>query len=136
MTYSRFIEIGRLVVFTNGDNTGKVATIIDIVDSNRVIVDGPLSGVNRQVVNLRECAVTDLKTQIPRNIGFSTLKDILTKEKTVEKWNASAWAAKISNRDARANLNDFGRFKVMVARKTRAAAVQKEFVALKKKAKL
>ena len=32
------------------------------------------------------------------------------------KWKQTAWAAKIEKREKRVNMNDFDRFKVMVAR--------------------
>ena len=34
--YKRFAEVGRVVLIQYGPNVGKLATIIDIVDQNRV----------------------------------------------------------------------------------------------------
>ena len=35
-TFTRFVEIGRVVLINYGDNKGKLATVIDVVDSKRV----------------------------------------------------------------------------------------------------
>jgi large subunit ribosomal protein L14e len=45
------------------------------------------------------------------------VKAALTKQATLDQWNKSAWAQKLARRATRANLSDFDRFKVMVARK-------------------
>ena len=41
--FKRFAEVGRVVFIQYGPETGKLATIIDIVDQNRVRVCGPAS---------------------------------------------------------------------------------------------
>lgn len=35
-TFTRFVEVGRVVLINFGEDAGKLATIIDIVDSKRV----------------------------------------------------------------------------------------------------
>jgi large subunit ribosomal protein L14e len=103
------------------------------VDQNRVIVDGPkdLTGVSRQVVNLRQTALTDLVVTLPRNAGEVALRKAITEQGVLTKWNSSAWAQKLARRSTRANLTDFDRFKVVVARRKRADAVRREFSKLK-----
>lgn len=36
MVYKRMVEIGRVVFVAKGDADGKLATIVDVVDGNRV----------------------------------------------------------------------------------------------------
>lgn len=36
MTFSRFVEVGRVALINYGPNQGKLCTIIDVVDENRV----------------------------------------------------------------------------------------------------
>lgn len=36
MVYKRMVEIGRVVFIARGDNSGKLAAIVDVVDGNRV----------------------------------------------------------------------------------------------------
>eukprot|EP00979_Chaetoceros_neogracilis_P018814 scaffold11244_cov246-Chaetoceros_neogracile.AAC.1 len=42
------------------------------------------------------------------------------------KWDGSSWAKKLANKKKRANLSDFGRFKVMVARKQKSSIIAKK----------
>jgi large subunit ribosomal protein L14e len=48
------------------------------------------------------------------------------------KWESTSWAKKLAAKKTRANLGDFDRFKVMVARKSKAAAVKAKVAELKK----
>ena len=41
------------------------------------------------------------------------------------KWESTSWAKKMAAKKKRASLNDFERFQVMVARKSKAAAIKK-----------
>lgn len=36
MVYKRMVEIGRVVYVAKGEDDGKLATIVDVVDGNRV----------------------------------------------------------------------------------------------------
>ena len=36
--FTRFVEVGRIVLINYGPDAGKIATIIDVVDSKRVII--------------------------------------------------------------------------------------------------
>ena len=35
-TFTRFVEVGRVVLINYGENKGKICTVIDIVDAKRV----------------------------------------------------------------------------------------------------
>ena len=51
MPFKKFVEIGRVAVLNGeGPNKGKIAAIVNVIDQNRVLVDGPTSGVLRQVL--------------------------------------------------------------------------------------
>ena len=49
MGFKRFVEIGRVAVISYGPDSGKLCTIVDVIDHNRVLVDGPaaITGVHR-----------------------------------------------------------------------------------------
>mmetsp|Transcript_97951 Transcript_97951/g.219213 ORF Transcript_97951/g.219213 Transcript_97951/m.219213 type:complete len:134 (+) Transcript_97951:68-469(+) len=130
--FTRFVEPGRLALITYGPCAGKMCTIVDIVDQKRVIVDGPTSvtGVNRHMLPVKRLSLTDLKAKIPRGAREKTLKAALDKDAVMGKWAESSWGKKLKAKEARANMNDFDRFKLMVAKKKRSQAVKK---ALKKK---
>ena len=36
MSFKRYVEVGRIVLISNGESKGKIATIVEIVDQNRV----------------------------------------------------------------------------------------------------
>lgn len=67
--FKRFVEIGRVVQITFGPDAGKVATIVDVIDQNRVLVDGPekLTGVHRHEINIKRISLTDIKVAAKHN---------------------------------------------------------------------
>lgn len=123
--FKRFVEVGRVVLINFGPDAGKLATIIDIVDQNKCLIDGPaeITGVNRQVISYTRIALTDLTVKIQMNARQKTLKKAWAEADTMAKWEATSWAKKLSSKKKRANLNDFSRFKVMVAKKQKASII-------------
>merc|ERR1719246_231696 len=132
--FSRFVEPGRLAVLTYGPGAGKMCTIVDIVDQKRVVVDGPekLTGVRRFMMPVKRLSLTDFKATIPRGAREKTLRLALEKEGVLKKWSASSWAKKLAAKEVRANMSDFDRFKLMVAKKKRSAEVKKATKKVKK----
>ena len=128
MVFKRFVEIGRVAVINYGPLAGKLCVIIDVLDQNRAYVDGPstVTGVRRQVVPFRRLSLTDLKITIPHSPRLSTLVKAFNDAKVLENWNKTAWAQKQVVKQKRASLNDFDRFKVMLARKERSRQVRIE----------
>merc|ERR1712139_739832 len=102
-----------------GPCAGKMCTVVDIVDQKRVVVDGPesLTGVRRHMMPIRRLSLTDFTSKIPRGAREKTLKKALGESGAMDKWGESAWAKKLKAQEARANLTDFDRFKLMVAKK-------------------
>ena len=74
MPFTRFVEVGRVVMVNYGPSAGKLATIVDVVDSNKCLVDGPTTGVPRQVITYRRIALTDLKCGVGRGAKAAALK--------------------------------------------------------------
>merc|ERR1712039_1049745 len=104
---------------------GRMCTVIDIVDQKRVVVDGPesITGVRRHMMPVKRLSLTDFKSSIPRGAREKTLKLALDKDETMTKWSATSWCKKLKAKEARANMSDFDRFKLMVAKKKRAQVV-------------
>jgi len=123
--FKRFVEIGRIVVLRNGPDAGKIATIVDVLDQNRAMIDGPwkVTGVPRQVVNFKDVALTDIVVEIPRSIRHKGLAKQFAKQEILSKWNNTKWSKRIESRKTRSELNDFGRFHAMIAKKTRNHAI-------------
>jgi len=133
MGFSRYVEVGRVVLINHGPDAGKLATVIDIVDQNKCLIEGPeeLTGVSRQVIPYKRIALTDLKANIQRNARSKTVK-AAWKEGDIEgKWAGSSWAQKLDSKKKRAALSDFDRFKVMVAKKQKSRIIAQKIKELK-----
>jgi len=126
MPFTRFVEVGRVALVNYGPETGKLCTIIDVVDQSRVLIDGPtkLTGVSRQIITLKRLSLTDIKVKIGLNARQKSLEAAWTKGDVLAKWAATSWAKKLAAKKKRASLNDFGRFKAASAKRKRNAAVK------------
>merc|ERR1712125_11701 len=124
MTFKRFVEVGRVAIICYGPDAGKLCTIVNILDHNRVLVDGPMpiTSVHRHEIGVKRIMLTDLKVTIPINASQKKLVKIWEEEDTLAKWESSSWAKKLRARKLRAATTDFERFQVMLARKERSAA--------------
>ena len=71
MSFKRFVEIGRIGLITYGPDAGKLCTIVDVIDNNRVLVDGPepITGVHRHALNIKRMQLTDFV--IPAKLNAS-----------------------------------------------------------------
>lgn len=125
-SHSRFVEIGRVVMINFGKEEGKLATIIDVVDANRALIDGPhaKTGVKRQMLNFKRMSLTDIKVAIPRNARQKTLCKAFDDADVLGVFAASSWGRKIERKRKRTAMNDFDRFKLMLAKKKKAKAVR------------
>ncbi|KAJ3285509.1 60S ribosomal protein L14 [Rhizoclosmatium sp. JEL0117] len=132
--YNRFIEVGRVVLVNYGPDAGKIAVIVDIVDHARVLVDGPTTGVERQVLNYKRFNLTDIVVKVPRAAGTHAITKALEKADIVSLWAKTSWAKKLAVRKVRENLSDFDRFKVMIAKKQKRAIIGKQFAKLRRAA--
>jgi len=125
--FKRFVEPGRLVYINYGPDEGKMATVVDICTLSRVVIDGPTTGVKRQLIPVRRLTLTDQVTpNVFRGAREKTLKKALTEDGTFSKWGDTTWAKKMAAKKARANLSDFDRFKLMLARKKRSGQIKAE----------
>ena len=133
MGFSRYVEVGRVVLINHGPDAGKLATVIDIVDQNKCLVDGPeeITGVSRQVISYKRVALTDVTVNIQRNARAKTLKAAWKAGDTLAKWQGSSWAKKLESKKKRASLSDFDRFKVMVAKKQKSRIIAQKMKELK-----
>ncbi|KAF8632516.1 hypothetical protein AX15_001848 [Amanita polypyramis BW_CC] len=91
------------------------------------MIDGPSTGVPRQAFPYKHLVLTPLKlSKLPRGAGTGVIRKQLEKEAIVEKWEKSSWTQKRLAFEKRRALSDFGRFKVMLAKKQRRDLVRKE----------
>jgi large subunit ribosomal protein L14e len=120
MVFKRFVEVGRVIIINYGPLTGKLAVIVDILTTTKVIVQGLKGGVKRQELSLRRVTLTDYKIDIKRGAKRAEVLKAIEDFKLEEKFKKSNFAKKNEIRQKRANLTDFDRFKVMRLRQKRA----------------
>merc|ERR1719263_73806 len=82
------------------------------------------------MIPVKRLSLTDFRMALRRGAREKTLKKELAKAEILKKWSETAWAKKLASKARRETMTDFERFKLMVARKRRSAAVKK---VLKKK---
>lgn len=122
--FTRFVEIGRVVLITYGEYEGKIAAILDVIDANSVVVAGPTSGVPRQPIALKRLQLTDIVVQFRRNPRPNTLAKAWNQARVQEQWENTAWAKKLDSRKRKAEMNDFDRFKALVSHQQRAKLIR------------
>jgi large subunit ribosomal protein L14e len=135
MIFTKFVEIGRVVFISKGKDQGKLAVITNVVDGNKVLVDGPSTGVSRSVRNFKDLQLTKFK--VPVRVGQRTggVKKVFDDSGVINKWNESSWAKGIEKRRLRAGLNDFERFKVLRVKQLRNRIIRTEAGKLRKAAR-
>ncbi|GAM82872.1 hypothetical protein ANO11243_008580 [Dothideomycetidae sp. 11243] len=136
----RNVQVGRVVLFSRGPYAGKLATIVEIIDHKRVLVDGPSaesdSIVPRHASPLAHVSLTPIVIEkIPRAAGHGAVKAAWEKAEVEKKWNNSTWAKSRAQSARRRQLTDFERFKVMRLRKQARFEVRKTLAAARASAK-
>ncbi|VAI47063.1 unnamed protein product [Triticum turgidum subsp. durum] len=143
MPFKRFVEIGRVALVNYGKDYGRLVVIVDVVDQNRALVDAP--DMVRCQMNFKRLSLTDIKIDIKRIPKKATLIKAMEEADVKTKWENSSWGKKLVVQKRRASLNDFDRFKVMLAKikfftclpchfsyEQRGGAIRQELAKLKK----
>ncbi|KAF2839946.1 NAC-domain-containing protein [Patellaria atrata CBS 101060] len=136
----RLVEVGRVVLFSSGPYAGRLATIVEIIDHKRVLVDGPSSDkdkiVPRHSSPLSNVTLTPIVIpKLPRATGQSTVKGLWEKAKVDEAFSNTSWAKSRAKSEKRRQLNDFERFKLLRLRKQARFEVQKSLAKVRASAK-
>lgn len=134
-TFTRFVEIGRVAYVAFGPDAGKLVTVVDCITQSNVLVDGPCTGVTRKAMSLKRLHLTKFKLTFPFGARSGIVKKQWEKDEINKLWAETTWAKKIANREKRATLSDFDRFKLMKAKQQRNRAIKLELGRLKKAAK-
>ncbi|KAK8966958.1 hypothetical protein KSP40_PGU021394 [Platanthera guangdongensis] len=132
MPFQRYVEIGRVALVNYGKDYGKLVVIVDVIDQNRALIDAP--DMVRGQINFKRLSLTDFKIDIPRIPKKSKLIAALDAADVKNKWEKSSWGRKLIVQKKRASLNDFDRFKVMLAKIKRGHSIRRELSQLKKSA--
>ncbi|KAF5195478.1 60S ribosomal protein L14-2 [Thalictrum thalictroides] len=130
MPFKRYVEIGRVGLVNYGKDYGKLVVIVDVIDQNRALVDAP--DMVRSQMNFKRLSLTDIKIDIGRVPKKKALIEAMEAADVKNKWENSSWGRKLIVQKRRASLNDFDRFKLMLAKIKKAGAVRQELSKLKK----
>ena len=117
MVFQKFVEVGRAVLINYGPFAGKIAVIVEIINTSSVLIEGPLTGVRRMEMSLRRLSMTDFVLDIARSLKSSSLKKAIEDFGLAKKYAATSYGKKLQRAATRSKLTDFDRFKVMVLRK-------------------
>ncbi|CAB03835.1 Large ribosomal subunit protein eL14 [Caenorhabditis elegans] len=132
MVFNRVVQIGRVVFIASGKDQGKLAAIVNVIDGNRVQIDGPSSDVTRTVRNLKDLQLTKFVLKLRVGQRTKGVKAAFDAAKVTENFQKTQWAKKIAQRAIRAKLTDFERYKLMKAKQMRNRIVRVELAKLKK----
>ncbi|KAB0394125.1 hypothetical protein E2I00_017455 [Balaenoptera physalus] len=119
--FRRFVEVGRVAYVSFGPHAGRLVAIVDVIDQNRALVDGPCTQVRRQAMPFKCMQLTDFILKFPHSARQKYVREAWEKADINAKWAATRWAKKIEAREKKAKMTDFDRYKVMKARKMRGA---------------
>ncbi|XP_067928313.1 large ribosomal subunit protein eL14-like [Watersipora subatra] len=119
MVYQKFVEVGRVAFVAAGPSKGKLVVIVDVVDQNRALVDGPCSGAARQMINFKALQLTKFVVKIGPGARTGTVTKAWNAADISTKWAESSWAKRQQAIATRASLTDFDRYKLMKAKQAR-----------------
>ena len=83
MPFKKFVEIGRVAVLGQGPDAGKIAAIVNVIDQNRVLIDGPTSGVRRQEYPLKQLELTPIRVKFAFNARSKVVRKELEANKVI-----------------------------------------------------
>ncbi|TYH83408.1 hypothetical protein ES332_D02G131000v1, partial [Gossypium tomentosum] len=93
------------------------------------LVDAP--DMVRGQMNFKRLTLTDITIDIPR-VPKNKWVDRSYGEDVKNKWESNSWGRKLIVQKRRASLNDFDRFKLMLAKIKRSGVIKQELAKLKK----
>merc|ERR1711862_67278 len=95
-----------------------LAVVVDIVDENRILIDGPTTGVDRQVMPTKRLQLTKFRiNKVLRNQHKANLEKNIKAFGLAKKWDATGFAKKLHAQELRSQNSDFNRHKAMVIRR-------------------
>ena len=135
MLYQLFVEIGRVVLISEGRDTGKIAVIVNVIDQNRVLIDGgSLTGVERKAWHIKQLRLLDFVIEgIEWRSDTDAVKKAIKEQNIVEKWQSTKFYQRFENTKTRKVLGDFNRYKLIDA-KSKRNKILNELVETKVKA--
>lgn len=112
MPIKHLVEIGRIAYISYGRNAGKPVAIVDVIDSNRALVDGPCSKVTRQPIRFKRLRLTKHKINFDHSAPSRVVAREWEKNEITKKWKEGFQFRQLLADKRRKDLSDLGRFKV------------------------
>ncbi|XP_055624617.1 60S ribosomal protein L14-like [Toxorhynchites rutilus septentrionalis] len=132
MTFTRFVETGRVAKCASGKYKGRLVAIVNVIDQNRVLIDGPITGVPRQQYPVNHLHLTKYRVKFPYTAKTKVVRKALEAFNLKEKFSSTRWNERAVAKAKRCNLTDFDRFKLRLARAERNRIVGKQYWKLKR----
>merc|ERR1711915_533270 len=133
MTFRKFVQIGRVVFLNDGRYKGKLAVIVDIIDGNRALIDGPCSGVPRQTFKFSEMYLTKYLLKLQRSQRSKGVREEWERRRVSQRFAASQWQKNIEKHEVRSIMTDYDRYKLGRAKQSRNKIIKDAFRRIKKK---
>jgi len=125
MNTETLLSIGRVVYVNYGPVSGKIAVVVDIVNENRVVIDGPGLGVERQVVSTKRLELTKFHiSEYKMTDRRGDLQKKIESFDLLNRYRSVGMGKRLANQQRRRELTDFERFKVLVLRRKLSRAVR------------
>lgn len=112
--------------------SNSVSGSLTLLCSTQVLVDGPCSGVRRQVVNLKNVHITKLRVRIPHTASTAAVREQWEVRHIDSTWEATRWCKNLRAKQRTAELTDFERFKLWKLRKARTAIIRDAYSKIKR----
>lgn len=111
MPYTQFVEFGRVALISYGPLADKLAVIVDIVDDKRVMIDVIGEEAPRQMIPIKRLQLTKIVVKIARAAKKEEVAAAVKEADVVAKFYETKWGQSLKKTQAKAQLNDFQRFK-------------------------
>jgi large subunit ribosomal protein L14e len=133
--FPKLVEVGRVVLLKAGKQKGSIASVVDIIDARRFLIDGPESGVPRRAARANEIHLTKFVLKYPRGCKTKTVREAWNKAGMMQRWSETNLYKKMEAAKKRAAVTDLDRFKLYVAKQRRNRLIKKHYKPLLKKAR-
>ena len=125
MNTETLLRLGRVVYINYGALSSKIAIVVDIVNENKVVIDGPGLDVLRQVISTKRLTLTKFcLEEYKMSNTRGDLKKLIEKFDLLKRFRSCGIGKRLAQQEKRRNLTDFERFKVLVLRRKLSKAVR------------
>ena len=125
MEREMLLNLGRVVYVNFGPLAGKLAVVVDIVNGNRVVIDGPTLDVERQPISNKRLTLTRYRIpDVAKGEKQSALQAKVEQFGLQKKFDQTGLGKRIQKQNRRRELTDFERFKVFQLKKQLSKVVR------------